>query len=395
MLTVKAHRSKVSCVLSVVLLTLPVGGCGVDWAYLIPAAAGQLGLLRHSVPVSQAIENGELTEEQVAKLELIRDARIYARDVIGLNVEDNYTTFYDSGGLPVAHNVSASRKDAFKPKLWKFPIVGTVPYLGYFDLARAEAKVRKLRAQDFDVFMYEIDAYSGLGYFPNPILSPMLERSEVNLANTVIHELLHSTIWRVNDTTFNESLATFFGRAGAIQYFTDRHADKPELILEAVAVFEDTDRYSEFALSLFNDLDAFYSSDLSSEAKISGREAIYQAGRDRFAIEVQPLMNRPERYNWVADLPTNNAYMLGVRRYNLDLDVFEQVFAATGEDWAASLGVFQAAADASDSYAYLQTWLASPGSDSPAQPSKARVIPERVLRGPCPASLPTTILCPE
>ena len=389
--TAEVRRSKACFVLSVVLLAVPAGGCGVDWLYLIPAGVGQLSLLRNSVPVSAAIESGELTEDQVAKLKLIRDARIYARDVIGLYVEDNYTTFYDSGGLAVAYNVSASRKDAFKPKLWKFPIVGTMPYLGFFDHPRAQAKVRELQGQGLDVFIYEIDAYSGLGYFPNPILSPMLERSEVSLANTVIHELLHSTVWRANDTTFNESLATFFGRTGSIKYFTDRHSDKPDLIQEAIEVFEDTDRYSEFALGLFNELDAFYSGDLSSEAKIAGREAIYQAGRDRFAAEVQPLMNRPERYDWVADLPTNNAYMLGVRRYNLDLEVFADVFEATGENWAASLQVFQGAAGAADPYAYLQTWLTSPGDDSPAQMSKAKPLPKQASREPCPGSLPTTV----
>ncbi len=49
--------------------------------------------------------------------------------------------------------------------------------------------------------------------------------------------------------------------------------------------------------------------------------------------------------------------MLGVRRYNLDLDVFEQVFAATGEDWAQSLELFRTAATESDPYAYLRSWL--------------------------------------
>ena len=388
-------------------LSLLSGACGVDFGYLIPAAIGQIDLLRDSVPVSEAIAAGGLTDEQVAKLELIEEARRYARDAIGLNVEENYTRFYDSGGEPVAFNVSACRKDAFEPRWWSFPIVGTVPYLGFFDREAADAEFNELAAEGLDVFMYEIDAYSGLGYFPNPILSPMLRRSEVSLADTVFHELLHSTIWRPNDTSFNESLATFVGRTGAIQYFAECRPDRPELVREARETFEDTDRYSDFALSLFNELDIFYSSDLSSAVKVAGREAIYAAGRQRFAAEVQPLMNRPENYDWVAQLPANNAWMLSIRRYNLDLDVFAQVLTALGNDWAEALGLFHAAAQDSNPYVYLRTWLEPLDTSVSAIPSKAapaagpvrRALPLPTLPGnprrPCSSRLSTTISCPD
>ena len=386
------------------VLALTVG-CDVDFAYLVPAAAGQVDLLRNAVPIEEALAGGELTDEQVAKLALIRDVRVYARDVIGLNVEDNYTTFYDSGDEPVAFNISASHKDAFEPYLWWFPIVGTVPYLGYFNLAGAEAKREELAAQDFDVFIYEIDAYSGLGIVPNPILSPMLKRSELDLIDTVIHELLHSTIWRASDTSFNESLATFFGRTGAQKYLAARYPDEPGRLAEAAQRSADTDRYRDFALALYNDVDAFYSSDLSSEAKIAGREAIYQGGRDRFTAEVLPLMNDPTRFEWAANLPTNNAFMLGIRRYNLDLGVFEGVFQATGEDWTASLELFRRSAEAAEPYEYLRDWLdsdpatkagaggAEPAPTSPSSPPSARRSARG--RGCCARCRATTLLPAE
>ena len=338
---------------------LLLGGCGLDFTYLIPAGLGQIDVLLNAVPISRAIESGRLTEEQVGKLELILDARAYARDVMGLHVDVSYTTFYDAGSDPVAFNVSASRKDAFEPVLWRFPIVGTFPYLGFFDRELSDAKVDQLTAAGMDVFVYEIDAYSGLEFFPSPVLSPMLERSEINLAETVFHELLHSTIWRANDTSFNESLATFYGRTGAVGYFTDRHPHEPERVQRALDRFEDVDRYSDFILTLYNELDAFYCSGLSTMEKISGREAIYQAGRDRFVAEVQPAMHRPESFEWVRNMPANNARLLGVRRYNLDLEVFEQVFAATGEDWLKARDLFRSAANASEPYAYLRAWLES------------------------------------
>ena len=389
--------TKRSVFLGVLAVGLSAIGCGVDWSYVLPAAAGQIRLLSESIPISQAIAGGDLTEEQVAKLELIRDVRVYARDVLGLEVANNYTRFYDSHGEPVAFNISASRKDRFEPTTWTFPIVGTMPYLGYFDAAAANAEYEELSAQGLDVFMYEIDAYSGLEYFANPVLSPMLERNEIGLAETVIHELLHATVWRPSDTTFNESLATFYGRTGAVEYFASEFSDRPDLVQDAEERFEDADRYSDFALSLYQELDAFYSSDLASADKIVGREAVYQDGRDRFAAEVQPLMNQPERYEWVAVLPTNNAWMLGVRRYNLDLDVFEQVLEAAGRDWAEALQQFRSAAAAADPYSYLEQWL-----ESGSEPKTSTAAPQGDVeharsaalktRGPCPARRTTTLI---
>jgi starch phosphorylase len=54
-------------------------------------------------------------------------------------------------------------------------------------------------------------------------------------------------------------------------------------------------------------------------------------------------MNRPENFEWVTRLQTNNAWLLANVRYNSDLDVFARVHQALGGDWAASLDVFQAA----------------------------------------------------
>jgi len=398
----KESRSQLICRVAVgSALSVSVAGCGVDWGYVLGAAGGQIDILWNSVPLSQATESAALTLEQRSKLALIRDARMYAAETIGLHVADNFTLFYDSGGAPVAFNVSACRKDAFDLSSWTFPIVGTVPYLGFFDRPAADAKYDELAAQQLDVFMYEIDAYSGLGFFPSVVLSPVLERSEISLTDTVFHELLHSTIWRPNDTTFNESLATFVGRTAAVEYLTHSYPEQPELAQLAVEQFEDADRFNAFILALFNELDGFYASDLPSEDKIANREALFQAGRDRFASEVQPLMNHPDGYAWVQDLPTNNAYLLGVRRYNLDLDVFEDVFHATGEDWPASLQVCRAAAPAPDPYAYLRSWLTVPKASSSVDLKKRKVtgdpknafpVQQRSPRGVCPRRSSTTLV---
>lgn len=383
------------------------GGCGLDLRYLVPAAAGQMRILIRSVPISKAIESDDLTAEQKAKLELIRDVRTYAHDVIGLNIDRNFNRFYNAGGGPVAFNVSASNKDAFVPRTWRFPVVGTVPYLGFFNRAAADARFARLADEGLDVFMYEIDAYSGLGFFPNLVLSPMLRRANVGIVDTIIHELLHSTIWRANDTSFNESLATFFGRTGTVAYFRDRYPEQPETVLEAIESFEDADRYSDAMMALYDELDVFYESDRTSESRILGREEIYQAGRDRFVAEVQPLMHHPQQYDWAGNFPTNNAWMLGFRRYNSDLDVFAGVFAAVGQEWSTAVAVFQAATDDPDPYSYLRSWLdVHEAGEPPAggvtdsahavpRPGTSDAASQPASRGPCNLSESTTILRPD
>jgi predicted aminopeptidase len=223
----------------------------------------------------------------------VEEVRLFARDEIGLNVGDHYTTFYDAGDEPVAYNLSASLRDRFAPYYWTFPLVGSVPFLGFFDRELALAKRDELRTAGYDVFIYEVDAYYALGVFSNPILSPMLDRPEESLIDTVIHELTHGTVTRANDTSFNESLATFVGRTGAVQFLEHRFADEPERQAAALARFADIDTYSEFMLTVYNELDAYYQSDLPSDAKISGRESVYQAGRDRFSAEIQAHLNNP------------------------------------------------------------------------------------------------------
>lgn len=332
-------------------------GCGPDLLYIPSLAVGQSQIVLRSVPIDEALAGETLTDEIRTKLQLIREVRDFARDRMGMTPGDSFKLFYDNTEGTRTYNVSASRKDRFDPVTWSFPIVGTLPYLGFFDRDRAERQLNTLRGDGFDAFMYEVDAYSTLDVFPNPVQATMLRRDAIALINTVIHEILHNTVWRRDDVTFNESLATFFGRNGTVDFLRERAADHPELVALAVARFEDTDRYNDFIFSLYRELEQWYGSDRPRDEKIAGREAVFQAARDRFVIEVQPLMNVPENYDWVVNLPTDNAWMLANYRYNLDLDLFDRVHQTVGGVWAQSIPVFSAAAAAPDPKAYLRDWL--------------------------------------
>ncbi|MDX2198428.1 MAG: aminopeptidase [Phycisphaerae bacterium] len=339
---------------------LALGAVGCDGLrYVGHLLDGQFAIEANTEPIDQVLASGRLSEADAAKLRLVVEARQFAIDQIGLSAGQSYTTFHDTEGKPLVYNLSASRKDALVAYEWSFPIVGSFPYIGFFDEAYLNEVEQDLIDQGYDTFTYQPDAYSTLGLRADPVRSPMLKRDDVSLIDTIIHEVLHNTIWRPNDFTFNETMATFVGRQGAVEFLERRGAAGQALIERARARYADDAKLNDFLISLFNELKSYYDQPGDREAKIAGREAVFERGRERFRTSVQPTLSRPEAYNYYAELPANNAFILLFARYNYDLSKFEAVYAATGRSWPRTLEVFRGAARAGgDPFAYLDRWLA-------------------------------------
>ncbi len=333
-------------------------GCGEGLPYVMHLLEGQMQVQGNVEPIADVLASGRLTDEQQAKLELVVAVRQFAVDSIGLTAGDSYTLFYDTQGDPLAFNLSAARRDALVPVTWRFPIVGEVPYLSFFDEDYLRRIERQLIEDGYDTMTYELDAYSTLGVFADPVRSTMLERGELSLIETIIHELLHNTIWRPGETVFNESLATFVGQRGAIDFLRAYYGDEsgwPEL---AEAYYADRETINAFLVELYADLEAYYAGPGSGAQKIAGRAAVFERGREHFTRDVQPGLHFPDLFSYLAELPVNNAWMLANRRYNLNLDVFAAVHDVTGGRWADSLAVFRAAAEsAGDPFEYLRNRL--------------------------------------
>jgi predicted aminopeptidase len=351
------HRFGTRLLALVALCGLP--GCS-GLTYVVHLAEGQLHVQGHIESIDDVLASGTLSEEDAAKLRFIVEVRDYARQTMGLTVGRSYTTFYDTGQDPQAWNLSAARKDALVPKTWTFPVMGEVPYLAFFDEKYMHSVEQQLIDEGYDTMTYALDAYSTLGLFDDPVRSAMLKRDVISLAETVVHELLHNTVYRANSTSFNESLATFVGRQGAVEFLRAEYGPDSDLPAIATAFYADTDAVNAFLMQLYANLQDYYAQPLSRAEKIAGRDAVFQAGRDEFAADVQPKLHYPDVFVNYTDFPTSNAWMLINYRYNLDLDVFAAVYAATGSDWAAALDVFRAAAGASeDPFDYLRSWIAA------------------------------------
>ena len=154
-------------------------------------------------------------------------ARAYAHDSLKLETGQSFTTYSRLDRDTLVLLLSGAYRDKLRSRTWWFPVVGRVPYKGYFDFDAARAAARDLTADGFDARLGAASAFSTLGWFNDPLLpdharAPIRSRS----ANTVIHELTHNTFYAPGGAVFNESFANFAGSRGAERFFLRARAGR-------------------------------------------------------------------------------------------------------------------------------------------------------------------------
>ncbi len=296
-------------------------------------------LLSRQEPIEEVIQAGKLSAKEQEKLRLILDVRTFAIEQLGLQADDSYTTFVDVGGPYVSYNVSAAPKDALRPYIWRFPIVGALPYKGYFKKKYAQRQARKLREKDYDTYVRGVRAYSTLGYFTDPILSSMLGSSDSFLMQTIIHELVHQTVWVKGSVSFNESLANFVGNKGAETYLAWRDGKDSTIYQHYQDVRADAAVFREYMHGVVTRLEALYASPLSRDEKIRQREQIFAAAKVDYPT-VFPRMKTTRYRRYFERRTLNNAVMLSFRRYNRDMTYFEDIFKAHDGDLRRMVAYF-------------------------------------------------------
>ncbi len=296
-----------------------------DVRYLTRAGFEESRILQARRPIDKMVSDPGIDPQLRSSLQLVLEARDYAAE-IGLEAKDTYTTFADVERDTLLLLLTAAPRNRLVPHTWKYPIVGRVPYKGFFDFDMAHQASARLASRGFDTYLRPSAAFSTLGWFNDPLLSTALSRDPVELASLVFHEITHNTYYASGATAFNESLAQLVGYMSAAEFFEARG--------DSAAAKRARDRWhddmvlSDYYSALFDRLDSLYFSEPDSAELDTGREA---AGRwagellDSLAPEFRTL-----RFELGQPRPINNARLVGAMLYRTDLRLFDRWFLANG-----------------------------------------------------------------
>jgi predicted aminopeptidase len=309
-----------------VLVVLSLGAMGCSASYVARAAYEEARILWRRQDIEQKIAEPDLPPATKRKLALVLEARRFAAERLGFRVGGSFRTVSEVDGGAVVQLLTAARRDRLEPMTWWFPIVGRVPYRGYFSERAAAAMAADLERQEYDTYVRPAIAFSTLGWFDDPLPSPLLKHDEVTLAQVIFHELLHNTLFLPGETTFDESMATFAGYRAAIEFFCDGDQSASVACRTATADWQDTLTISRFFARGLGPLETFYDSQPSGEALEKGRQRAFAEMRESFrALKLHPGRNAD-----FAAGPINNASLIQERIYLKDLDVFDQLYHRAG-----------------------------------------------------------------
>jgi predicted aminopeptidase len=291
--------------------------------YGIRQGKGQLNIIWNARPVEEFLDNPQFPDSLKRKLVLINEVRRYAIDSLGLKDTRNYKTLYDQKGQEIMWVVTASEPFKLKAKEWDFPVLGSVPYKGFFNKDLALKLREELIEEGWDVSIRNPGGWSTLGWFTDPILSKMLERSEGDLANLIIHEMSHSTIFIKDSIDFNENLATFIGDRGAEKFLAHKYGVGSKEYKQYFTEDEDYLKFADHMLRGSEKLDSLYKT-MSQQQPIAEKKAIKEKTIRQIVQTLDTLTltdntNPSARYSKV--LP-NNAYFMNFRRYQSKQDAF-------------------------------------------------------------------------
>jgi predicted aminopeptidase len=314
--------------LYVLRFTFGVLACGCLSAcspgYVLRAGYEEAKILWRRQPIEALLQRGDLDASTRDKLELVLAVRIFARDTLHLRVGGSYGTLARVDADQVVHVVSAAYQLQLQRYTWWFPIVGRVPYKGYFSESDAKDEAGCLERDGYDTYVRPSVAFSTLGWFADPLLSNLLRYDRATLASVIIHELLHNTSYIGGHADFDESFANFVGYRGAMLFFAGR--EEQGALEQATTDWGDALVFSDFLVRFTNQLRAAY----GNGATLADRESLFRAAQAEF--RTLPLHTRT--YHEFATRPLNNAVILHDLMYVDRLQLFEDLLRERDGDLA-------------------------------------------------------------
>lgn len=326
-------------ILAAVLSTL--ASCATDAGYLLKQGGYLYHYSRGAVNIEALLDSPSTPDDTRQFLLSVKEIRRFAVERIGLRDNGNYTRYRSMDRDWLVDVVSACDPVSFTPYMWSYPVLGRLPYRGYYVQADAEAEAARLKKLGYDVISRKVDAFSTLGFTRDPLYSFMKKYSSYELADTIIHEQTHATLFVKGQPDFNEELATFVGDTGALEWLAERYGTGSAQYREAVDEKADSQLFVADLQALSARLKETYSSSVSREEKLAEKARIIADFRARFKEEA-PKKFRTAAYRKAGDIPINNAYLA---LYDLYMDDIPLLRSYYEQRCGSDLKAFMAAAE--------------------------------------------------
>lgn len=302
----------------------------LDGSYVARQGVGFFADLLRARPIHVAAQRWP---EYAEFLTDTAEIRRFGVEVLGLSETKSYTSFINTPKDHVAFVVSAARPLAFERKLWRYPVVGTLPYRGFYSEQPALREAARLETQGWEPLVRKVGAFSALGYAPDPLYSYMSAYHPERLASLLLHEMTHATIWVRGDAALNEAIATYIGDRGALAYLEHRYGLASTIVAEARRRQADRHRYTTFLRGLAARLETVYARDVADESKRVQRDEIVAEERLRFELSYSGWFGS-DGYLGFLDRPVTNAYLDLFRTYNGDVDLIADYHESVNGDLA-------------------------------------------------------------
>ena len=330
--------------------------------YLARAGWEEAKILWRRRPIAEIIADASVDSLTRQKLRIVLAARDYAADSLGLDAEESFTTFSQLERDTLVLVLSAAYRDRLQHHRWWFPVVGRVPYKGFFDYGMARSEEQEFQRRGFDTYLRPAAAFSTLGWFNDPLMSTTLRGDTLSLANTVIHELVHNTFYASGEAEFNESFANFAGARGSADFYRSRGQERA--VAEAEARWSDEKLLARFWKTLHHDIDSVFKThpgDDNVRLRLALRDSIFRMARLNLVHRLGPQL-RTVAPRFLERVRLDNAALMARRIYLTDLDLFDSVWVRERRNTKNAIHriIAVARADTADApYMALRRWLAA------------------------------------
>lgn len=192
-------------------------------SYLTEQGIGQIKLQWKGKKNDEVLKDPKISEAAKRKILLVEEYKKFFYHYFDKKPSSIYTKTTMLDNKAVSYLVVASSHTKIEAHEFKFPIMGSFPYIGFFSKDSAFEFAKDL-AEDENLVTWvrPVYAYSTLGYLEDRILSSFFHYDDVELAELVFHELFHTIFFIKDEVDLNENLANLYGKEMLQEYFQNR-----------------------------------------------------------------------------------------------------------------------------------------------------------------------------